>query len=82
MRCPVSIDTARIFREELIPSVFTVEERERVRTWLLEKARADPRITGAAVTGSASHGAEDRWSDVDLFFGVAEGFTPRDILRE
>jgi hypothetical protein len=27
---------------------------------------------GAAVTGSAADGREDRWSDIDLYFGVAE----------
>lgn len=35
-------------------------------------ARTDRRITGAAVTGSASIGREDRWSDIDLAFGVGE----------
>jgi hypothetical protein len=35
-------------------------------------ARTDRRITGAAITGSASIGREDRWSDIDLAFGVGE----------
>jgi hypothetical protein len=55
----------------LVP-VFTPEDRERIRDRLLELARADERIAGAAVTGSAAEGADDRWSDVDLFFGVDE----------
>jgi len=38
---------------------------------LLAVARADERITGAALTGSAALGAEDRWSDIDLALGVA-----------
>jgi predicted nucleotidyltransferase len=38
-----------------------------VRTRLIARARRDARITGAAVTGSATRGAEDRWSDIDLF---------------
>jgi hypothetical protein len=52
--------------------VFTPEEREEVRARLLEHARSDPRVSAAAVIGSAVTGAEDRWSDVDLTFGVTE----------
>lgn len=47
--------------------------RHDVRRWLLEWAREDNRIVGAAITGSAARDAEDRWSDVDLFLGVADG---------
>ena len=43
-----------------------------MRRQLLGLAENDPRITGAAVTGSAADGQEDRWSDIDLFFGVAD----------
>src|SRR5438270_3427042 len=50
--------------------MFTEEEREALRLQLIEAARADPRITGAAITGSASVGNEDAWSDIDLAFGV------------
>jgi hypothetical protein len=37
---------------------------------LIASARNDPRINAAAVTGSASIGREDRWSDIDLAFGL------------
>jgi hypothetical protein len=50
--------------------VFSVEQRERLRSDLLRDAANDPRITSAAVTGSAAGGREDRWSDIDLAFGV------------
>ncbi|MCA1828488.1 MAG: hypothetical protein ABR567_09800 [Myxococcales bacterium] len=50
--------------------MFTSEERERLRTEIIAELRADPRVTGAAITGSASVGKEDRWSDIDLAFGV------------
>jgi hypothetical protein len=50
--------------------VFTEEERSRVRSSLLEFGARDPRVSGAAITGSAASDAEDRWSDVDLAFGV------------
>ena len=53
--------------------MFTPDQRERVRSRLLDRARDDARVVGAAVTGSASHDAEDRWSDIDLFFGIADG---------
>jgi len=52
--------------------VFTSDHRDEVRRQLLGLAHEDPRITGAAVTGSAADGREDRWSDIDLFFGVAD----------
>jgi hypothetical protein len=51
--------------------VFASDHRDAVRQQLLGLAQKDPRITGAAVTGSAADGREDRWSDIDLFFGVA-----------
>jgi hypothetical protein len=53
-------------------AVFTGHQRDAVRKRLLELAETDARITGAAVTGSAADGRDDRWSDVDLFFGVAD----------
>lgn len=52
--------------------MFTPEERTRLRSDLLERAAADERISGAAITGSAAAGSEDEWSDVDLAFGVAD----------
>jgi predicted nucleotidyltransferase len=51
--------------------MFTPEDRTRLRDALIAAARADPRITGAALTGSAAAGAEDRWSGIDLALSVA-----------
>ena len=39
---------------------------------MLARAREDARITGGALTGSASIDAEDRWSDIDLAFGLRD----------
>ncbi len=39
---------------------------------MVAAARADERIIGAAITGSAALGNQDEWSDVDLFFGVVD----------
>ncbi len=62
-------------------AVFTIEEREQLRKQLLQAAQADPRITGAAITGSGSMGNEDRWSDIDLAFGVREA-DMNDVLAD
>jgi hypothetical protein len=51
--------------------MFTPEERSRLRDALIAVARADERVSGAALTGSASLGIEDRWSDIDLALGIA-----------
>jgi len=52
--------------------VFSIERRQQLSDSLLQRARADERMVGAARTGSAARGVEDGWSDVDLFFGVTE----------
>ena len=62
--------------------MFTAEERDRIRERVLAVARADPRITGGAVTGSGAVGAEDRWSDVDTAFGIAPDADPDAVLRD
>jgi hypothetical protein len=53
-------------------SLFTPDERERLRTELVSQARSDNRICAAAHTGSASVGREDRWSDIDLALCVKD----------
>lgn len=52
--------------------MFSIERRQQVSDRLLQRARADERVIGAARTGSAARGVQDRWSDIDLFFGVTE----------
>ena len=63
-------------------TVFSPEDRARVRERVLEVARADPRVSGGAITGSVAVGAEDRWSDVDTSFGVADSVDPEAVLEE
>ena len=60
--------------------MFTIEDRATLRSNLLERAARDRRITGAAITGSAAESREDRWSDIDLAFGVAAEAQLPDVL--
>jgi len=62
--------------------LFTPDERESVRERVFELARADARVSGGALTGSAVAGAEDRWSDVDTSFGIADGVDPEAVLAD
>ncbi|WP_110945839.1 nucleotidyltransferase domain-containing protein [Streptomyces avicenniae] len=56
--------------------------RDAVRALLLDRARRDARITGAALTGSAARGTEDRWSDIDLFLGLAPDVPVASLLAD
>jgi hypothetical protein len=62
--------------------VFTPEERASLRAGLLNKAAADLRITGAAITGSGAADGEDRWSDIDLAFGIKDSTQMGAILSD
>jgi predicted nucleotidyltransferase len=64
------------------PLMFTVEQRDRVLDRLLEMARNDPRIVAAAMVGSLALGGGDRWSDLDLSFGLDEKTSVAEILRD
>jgi hypothetical protein len=62
--------------------MFSVDDRRALRDALIDAARHDARITGVALTGSSSTGAEDRWSDIDLAFGVATGANRAALIAE
>ncbi|HEY6866444.1 MAG TPA: nucleotidyltransferase domain-containing protein [Candidatus Eisenbacteria bacterium] len=53
-----------------------------MRDRLLEMARADARVTAGAIVGSLAGDGGDRWSDLDLSFGLAPGATPAGLLTE
>lgn len=53
-----------------------------MREHVLALARADGRVTGGALTGSGALGEEDRWSDLDLAFGIADGCEPAAVLEQ
>jgi hypothetical protein len=62
--------------------VFSVEERDRVRDRLLELASADRRIVAGATVGALAAGRGDRWSDLDLTFGVADASSVVEVLDD
>jgi hypothetical protein len=62
--------------------LFTPEQRARLRTRLLDYVASDSRVSGAAITGSAAAEREDRWSDIDLAFGVADFADLQTVLSD
>src|ERR1035441_6835785 len=62
--------------------MFTPEQRACVRSDLLEYAAHDQRISGAAITGSAASEGEDKWSDIDLAFGLADPTDQPGVLSD
>ena len=62
--------------------MFTSEHRSQVRHHILELAKADPRITGVAFTGSMAFADGDKWSDIDIAFGIANGISLEAVLYD
>lgn len=50
--------------------MFSVGKRDSIREQLLGLAEGDPAVVGAAITGSHAVDGGDRWSDIDLAFGI------------
>src|SRR5262245_36270897 len=57
---------------ERISLVFTVEQRNALRERLLRLAAEDERVVAGAAVGSLAVDAGDRFSDLDLTFGIAD----------
>jgi hypothetical protein len=62
--------------------VYTVEERTRVRQQLIDMAHSDPRIVAGAEVGSLTQTTGDRWSDLDLTFGVADAASVDEVFTD
>jgi hypothetical protein len=62
--------------------VFTVQERDRLRDHVLSLARNDSRVVAGAEVGSLALGGGDRWSDLDLTFGIADGVALMGVLDD
>jgi hypothetical protein len=61
--------------------MFTVQERERVRERIVQMSREDKRLIAGALVGSTLAGG-DKWSDLDLAFGLAEHVALDDVLAD
>lgn len=61
--------------------IFAPEEREGVKQRIIEMGRADRRIVAAALVGSTADGG-DRWSDLDITFGLAPDTTVEEVLSD
>lgn len=66
----------------MFSGIFSIEDRARIRAELIEYAAKDERIGGAAITGSAAVEREDRWSDIDLAFGITDAAEAANVLAD
>ena len=62
--------------------MFTVEQRDALRERVLKLAHEDERIVAGAAVGSLAVDGGDRFSDLDLTFGVAEQARVADVLAD
>ena len=62
--------------------MFTVEQREVLRDRLLRLAEEDERVVAAAAVGSLAVDEGDRFSDLDLTFGVADRVRVSEVLND
>lgn len=63
-------------------AIFTPDERERLRGELISAAQKDPRLCGAAHTGSGASSRLDRWSDIDLALCLNPGASHEQVVAE
>jgi hypothetical protein len=62
--------------------VFSVEERDALRERVLRLAEEDVRVVGGAAVGSLAVDGGDRFSDLDLTFGIADDVPVATVLDE
>jgi hypothetical protein len=62
--------------------VFTVEQRDALREHVLRLAEEDERVVAGAAVGSLAVGGGDRFSDLDMTFGVADDVPIADVLND
>jgi hypothetical protein len=62
--------------------VFTVEQRDALRERLLRLAEEDERVVAGAAVGSLAVDGGDRFSDLDLTFGIADHVPVADVLAD
>jgi hypothetical protein len=62
--------------------MFTIKERSDLRDRVLRLAHEDERVVSGALVGSLADGSGDRFSDVDLFFGIGHQVQVADVLQD
>ena len=62
--------------------MFTVEQRDALREHLLRLAEEDERVVAGAAVGSLAVDGGDRFSDLDLTFGIADHVPVADVLND
>jgi hypothetical protein len=62
--------------------VFTVEQRDAVLERALRLGEQDDRVVAGAIVGSLAVDAGDRFSDLDLTFGVVDHVRVADVLQD
>jgi hypothetical protein len=62
--------------------VFTVEQRGTLREHVLQLAEKDGRVVAGAAVGSLAAGTGDRFSDMDLTFGIADHVPTAGVLDD
>ena len=62
--------------------MFTVEQRDALRERLLRLAEEDERVVAGAAVGSLAVDGGDRFSDLDLTFGIADHVPVGDVLED
>jgi hypothetical protein len=62
--------------------VFTVEQRDALRERVLRLGEEDERVVAGAVVGSLAVDGGDRFSDVDLTFGIADHVQVAEVLDD
>jgi hypothetical protein len=65
-----------------VPKVFTVEQRDAVRERALRLAEEDDRVVAGAAVGSLAVDEGDRFSDLDLTFGIADSVPVNVVLDD
>ena len=62
--------------------MFTVEQRDALRESVLRLGEEDDRVVAAAIVGSLAVDGGDRFSDLDLTFGVADDARVAEVLDD
>jgi hypothetical protein len=62
--------------------MFTIEQRDALCDHVLQLAKGDERVIAGAAVGSLAVDAGDRFSDLDLTFGIAGGVPTSEVLDD